>query len=272
MLTDHGRESVARVQGANDCLIPVLLYHAVPSREDPDDPLSVSVRRFSEHLDAIVESGRTVVTIGDLAAILRGEITCSGRLMAITFDDAYADTPEAIGAIRAEGLAATVYVTTGQIGTGTMLTSDGLDTLASWRLDVELGAHTVTHPFLDELDQTQIRREVRGSKEQLEELIGRSVDTFAYPYGAYEAKARDAVIEAGFSSAAAVKNALSHRADDPWAIARWTINSNTTKDGLREILAGGGAPMAWTHERRRTMAYRAARRLRRSIHRSGSTT
>ena len=45
--------------------------------------------------------------------------------------------------------------------------------------------------------------------------------TFAYPHGAYDKRVRQAVIDAGYVSAAAVKNAFSHPADDPYAIAAW---------------------------------------------------
>ena len=41
------------------------------------------------------------------------------------------------------------------------------------------------------------------------------ITTFAYPHGNYHRGVRAAVVEAGFDSAAAVKNAFSHPADDP---------------------------------------------------------
>jgi hypothetical protein len=130
---------------------------------------------------------------------------------------------------------------------------------------VELGAHSVTHPHLDELDVAEIEREVFDSKRQLEQLLGRPVETFAYPYGSYDRRVRDAVAAAGFQSAAAVKNALSHREDDPLAIARWTVRSATGAQQIARVLDGRGVPCAWSHERLRTRGYRAARRCRRAL-------
>ena len=76
---------------------------------------------------------------------------------------------------------------------------------------------------------------------QLEEHLGSSVATFAYPHGDHGRRVRAAVIAAGFSSAAAVKNALSHRGDDPFAIARWTVMRDTSTEQVARILAGEGA-------------------------------
>jgi peptidoglycan/xylan/chitin deacetylase (PgdA/CDA1 family) len=48
---------------------------------------------------------------------------------------------------------------------------------------VDIGAHTVTHPVLARLEPSRQRDEIRGSKAQLEEALGRGVRSFAYPYG-----------------------------------------------------------------------------------------
>ena len=92
--------------------------------------------------------------------------------------------------------------------------------------------------------------------------MNRTVDTFAYPHGSYDETVRAAVIDAGYRSAAAVKNAISHPGDDPWAIARYTVTSATTPEHLVDVLEGHGAPLAWRRERLRTRAARTARKLR----------
>jgi hypothetical protein len=73
---------------------------------------------------------------------------------------------------------------------------------------------------------------------------------------------RSAVIEAGYSSAVTVKNALSHAADDPFALARWTVTFGTPPSRIAEVLEGETVPLAWQRERLRTRVYRTARRRR----------
>lgn len=246
--------------------IPVLLYHSIPQVDADPDPLSVPQDLFRAHMEAVASSGRTPISVGELAAGLRGERQLPARPVTITFDDAYGNTPAAVDLVLSYGLCASVFVTTGQLDSGPMIRSDQLERLAGQPDRVELGAHSVSHPFLDELSPDEVEWELRESKRALETVIGRAVDSFAYPFGAYNRDVRAAVVDAGFSSAAAVKNAISHPSDDPWAIGRWTVKGATTPRQLERILDGGGAPRAWEHERLRTRAYRAARRVRRRLH------
>ena len=190
--------------------------------------------------------------------------------MLVTFDDGYDDSAAAIELLREHQIKSTLYVSTGRIDHARGPTLADLLSLARWPAEVELGAHTITHPHLDELALEDARREIEGSRQALQDAIGRDVLTFAYPHGMHSAAIRRLVIEAGFTSAAAVKNALSHPADDPWAIARWTVRRTTTAQELAAVLAGE-AQLAWRGERVRTRAYRSARRARRrTVRRPGS--
>jgi hypothetical protein len=48
---------------------------------------------------------------------------------------------------------------------------------------VTIGAHTVNHIALNQLDEATLRREVLTSRQRIEERIGRPVEHFAYPFG-----------------------------------------------------------------------------------------
>jgi peptidoglycan/xylan/chitin deacetylase (PgdA/CDA1 family) len=246
--------------------VPILLYHRVSDRAE--DPFAVAPARFDEHVAAIVQSGRTPLTMTEVADCLRGARAWPQRPVAITFDDGYADTPQAISRLRDADLRATVYVTTGTVGVADGLSGDQVRELAALPGTVELGAHTVSHRRLDEINRDHARREIADSKHTLESIIDKPIQTFAYPHGAYDVRARELVIEAGFQSAAAVKNALSHDGDDPWAVARWTVMKTTEAEQVRAFLDGRDAPLAWSGERLRTRAYRLVRRARRRIRRT----
>lgn len=66
---------------------------------------------------------------------------------------------------------------------------------------IEIGSHTVTHPFLSALPESLQQDEIRQSKILLEESIGQPVRSFAYPYGNYAIEAVSIVQEAGFDCA-----------------------------------------------------------------------
>jgi peptidoglycan/xylan/chitin deacetylase (PgdA/CDA1 family) len=245
--------------------IPVLLYHNVPRAVAATDRLAVPYELFCAHMDVVAASKRVPLTINQLADGLLGRRPLPPRPVAITFDDGYGNSLPAVEALEERDLAATIYVTTGTLSTGAMLTEDQIRRLAGRRDRVEVGAHSVNHPHLDELKPAQVELQVRLSKERLEQILGSAVDTFAYPFGSYDRRVREIVIAAGFQSAAAVKNALSHPGDDPWAIARWTADRTTSVGQVERLLGGRGARRAWSRERLRTRGYRAARRVRRQL-------
>ena len=62
------------------------------------------------------------------------------------------------------------------------LTSSELLALAASRF-VEIGAHTIDHPVLASLSADRQEREVGGSRDTLERVLGRPVGGFAYPFG-----------------------------------------------------------------------------------------
>jgi peptidoglycan/xylan/chitin deacetylase (PgdA/CDA1 family) len=83
------------------------------------------------------------------------------------------------------------------------MTAEEVVQLAEGRL-IDIGAHTVTHPILSTLSTPMQRKEIQGSKTRLEEILGRPVTSFAYPYGSrrdYSSETVTLVREAGFDCA-----------------------------------------------------------------------
>jgi len=69
---------------------------------------------------------------------------------------------------------------------------------------IDVGAHTVNHPVLSSLPAGEQRREIRTSKAHLEDILGRPVASFAYPYGTrsdYTEETMAIVRESGFACA-----------------------------------------------------------------------
>jgi peptidoglycan/xylan/chitin deacetylase (PgdA/CDA1 family) len=66
---------------------------------------------------------------------------------------------------------------------------------------VELGAHTVTHPNMEELSYEDCLQEMTESRDYLRELTGERVATFAYPFCKYGDDAVRAARDAGFDAA-----------------------------------------------------------------------
>jgi glycosyltransferase involved in cell wall biosynthesis/peptidoglycan/xylan/chitin deacetylase (PgdA/CDA1 family)/SAM-dependent methyltransferase len=83
------------------------------------------------------------------------------------------------------------------------LSVDEICALASTEI-VDIGAHSVTHPMLAALPVALQRDEVRRSKVDLEEILGRPVSWFAYPFGSrgtYTEESVGLVRQTGFAAA-----------------------------------------------------------------------
>jgi peptidoglycan/xylan/chitin deacetylase (PgdA/CDA1 family) len=245
--------------------IPILLYHSVSDVPQPGlDRWTVSPSRFREHVRAIADSGRVPLTVSDLACGLRGTATLPKHSVVVTFDDGYLDTLAAVECLLEASIPATVYLTGEYLGRPGMLGRSDVAELGDLGSGVEVGAHALTHRRLDELSRSRIEHELAGSRTLVADLVQRKCQTFAYPHGAHDRRVVSAVRATGYSSAAAVKNALSSPADNVFALARVTIEATATTSVVVRAL-NGKLPLARSGEALRTRTYRWARRLRRLL-------
>ncbi|MFF1273635.1 polysaccharide deacetylase family protein [Streptomyces marokkonensis] len=253
--------------------VPVLLYHAV--MDDPPEwiaEFTVTPKDFAAHLDAVVDSGRTPVTIGVLADGLAGRAPLPPRPVLLTFDDGFADLPGPTADVLAgRGLPATAYLTTGAIAPGgrsllppaPMMTLDEAARLEEAGL--EIGSHTVTHAQLDTLTERRLRAELLDSKAVLEDVLGHSVPHLAYPHGYNSPRVRAMAARAGYETAAAVRHALSSDRDERYRIARLIVRRGHTVADVEAWLAGGGARIAPYRDGPKTIAWRWYRRGRAAL-------
>lgn len=102
------------------------------------------------------------------------------------------------------------------------LTYEELLQMASCGL-FEIGAHTVSHPTLATLDQQQQEHEIAESKEQLEEMINRPVNSFAYPYGSYCDLSISLLQKLEFECACTVTTEPVHSSCDPYQLPRFAV-------------------------------------------------
>jgi peptidoglycan/xylan/chitin deacetylase (PgdA/CDA1 family) len=86
------------------------------------------------------------------------------------------------------------------------LTQSEVSTLDQGDL-VEVGSHTVMHPFLSALPLDLQRQEIQQGKARLEEILGHPVKSFAYPYGDFAPETVALVEEAGFERACSTVSA-----------------------------------------------------------------
>ena len=102
--------------------------------------------------------------------------------MVVTFDDAWADYhANALGPLVEHAIPSTMYVPSRLLDTPGHLTRTQLLEIAG--TGVRIGAHSRTHADLPACSDAELERQVLGSREDLEDLLGEPVTRFAYPAG-----------------------------------------------------------------------------------------
>jgi peptidoglycan/xylan/chitin deacetylase (PgdA/CDA1 family) len=117
---------------------------------------------------------------------------------------------------------------------GRPMSEDELAALAAG--PVEIGAHTLTHPSLPGLSAEDRRREIAGGRKRLEELAGRRVDAFAYPYGDYDAATVRLVKRSGFRTACTIHENRLSRLSSAFLLPRFPVR-DWSADELEQRLA-----------------------------------
>jgi peptidoglycan/xylan/chitin deacetylase (PgdA/CDA1 family) len=120
-------------------------------------------------------------------------------IVSTSWDDDSASGLRIAELLSARGLPGTFYVPTARLGEGSIFGGSDLRALST--SGFEIGAHTISHKILTELEQPELTREVAGCKEVLQQILGKEVATFCYPKGRFNARVVREVERAGYRGA-----------------------------------------------------------------------
>jgi peptidoglycan/xylan/chitin deacetylase (PgdA/CDA1 family)/glycosyltransferase involved in cell wall biosynthesis len=263
-----------RLNRAEEQKVPVLMYHSISDHASPKfKQFVVSPKLFAEHMAYLHQHKYTPVTVTQfVAALTQSGSKLPERPVVLTFDDGFADFyTEALPVIKRYGFAATLYAATAFInGTSRWLQHEGETArpMLTWEQlreinasGIECGGHSHSHPQLDILSQAEAYNEIVQCKRHLEDHLDQEVSSFAYPFGYHTADIRRLVQEVGYTSACAVKYAMSSETTDPFALARLVVRPDTNVDALAALLGGHSSPVfATIYARARTPLWQLARR------------
>lgn len=197
------------VFGDSKCTV-VLLYHRIglPRITSLVAGQYVAPALFRSQQASLIADGWQCVSLQQAAF---GKNEDRNRFV-LTFDDAYCSVYEhAYPALLKLGLTATIYVVAEQIGgcnqwdyrkgdcREPLMTLDQIREMADHGF--EIGSHTLSHPRLTSLDDKQLNRELKDSKQRLEDMLGRAVPSLSYPYGDHDQRVIAAARAAGYTNA-----------------------------------------------------------------------
>lgn len=159
------------------------------------------------------------------------------KSVAITFDDGCeTDLLAAAPILREAGFHATFYVTAGFLGQPGYLSTAQLRELSSSGL--EIGCHSMTHAYLNNLDPDQMRSEIVAARLKLEDVTGSTVEHFSCPGGRYDNAAIALAKQAGYRSFATSRVYPNRPSTDPFHLGRVAIMRDTNQSAFEKICTG----------------------------------
>lgn len=189
--------------------MPCLTYHKIGPRPRGVriKGLYVSTRLFTRQLAELAAAGFNTPAYG-----LAPTEANSDKTMALSFDDGFQSAfQNALEPLAQHGFRAIQFLVADRIGQFNEWEAQ-LGDVREPLMDVvqvkewlaaghQIGAHTLTHPFLTRVSAREAREQIFASGKKLEDLFGVPVRHFCYPYGDWNDPIRELVREAGYVTA-----------------------------------------------------------------------
>ncbi|MFH1962084.1 MAG: polysaccharide deacetylase family protein [bacterium] len=239
--------------------VTILAYHRVvavkPSASSHG--IWVEAKNFNKQMKLLHFMGFETISLDMLLASISGQEAggkgqgnvavpkLPKKSIILTFDDGYQDNYlYAFPILKKYGFTATVFLVKEQIGKVNqwdilpgeepirLLSIDEIKEMAGY--GISFGAHTVTHPHLAQLSKEEARSEIAQSGKGLEEIIGKEVTSFCYPYGEFNNEIKQMTKDAGYKCACACDT----EEPDIFALARVQIFPKTSLFGFWKKIQG----------------------------------
>ena len=195
----------------------------------------------------------------------RGLLAPGARVGAVTFDDGYLSILEnAVPELERLGIPATAFVVSDFLGhriesdpSERCMTRDELRRCASDLLSI--GSHTARHARMSAVDATRGHDELQRSRRTLEQILGRDVTLFCFPFGAYNSQALEWCLQAGYERVFTCDPTVAFRAPDEFVTGRVAVEPTDWRIEFHLKLMGAyrWLPAAFALKRRLLQRLRA---------------
>ncbi len=217
----------------------ILMYHAIDHpRAATEATLCCTPERFATQIAVLRDAGASFISLDQAVSVARDDVArAPDRAVVITIDDGFACAhAHALPILARFGVPATVFVVAGLIGQPaawlaaaglpmrTIMSATQLRDLAAQ--GITIGSHTMQHAMLDACTDDILTAELRDSRHRLEDVLGATVGSVAYPYGRHDRRVRDAVARAGYALACTTIAGRVRRDTDPLLLPRVSIDGD----------------------------------------------
>jgi peptidoglycan/xylan/chitin deacetylase (PgdA/CDA1 family) len=214
--------------------VPILCYHNIKNFEASDGPMtkvySVKPADFAAQMKALSSAGYHTILPAQLYDYLLHDGPLPSKPIMITFDDTRGEQ-YTIGAAEMEkyGFKGVFFVMTVSINRPNYLTKEQIAALSD--TGHVIAAHTWDHHRVTKYTGEDWNTQLVKPKAKLEEIIGKPVTYFAYPFGLWNKEAIPEVKKSGYQMAF-ILSTKRDSIDPLYTIRRMIVSGTWTTEGM----------------------------------------
>ena len=235
--------------------IPILMYHSIADEVDatvhPYFRTVTTPAGFARQIAFLRQEGYEAVTLSEasrrLAAAVSGA-THVAKTIVLTFDDGFRDFfTAAYPVLEPAGFKATVFLASAFVGRPFLNGRECLgvrEVKALCDNGIEFGSHSVSHRHLVDLTDEQLVDEVVGSRQAIQQITGKEVTLFSYPFRfpeenlAFTRSLGRLLAERGYRAGVTTAIGRARATNDPLFLPRLPMNDCDDTSLLRAKLDG----------------------------------
>ena len=188
--------------------VPILCYHQVRNWKERDGKVGkdyiVEVQNFKDQIKMLADSGYHTILPDQLYAYLNTGAALPSKPIMLTFDDTDLDQFTTVNPIlKKYGYKAVYFIMTVSIGKKGKFV-DYMSSEQIKQLSDEgnvIGSHTYDHKNFKKYEGKDWEEQLDKPTKRLEEITGKKIENFAYPFGLWNAEGIPELKKRGFKMA-----------------------------------------------------------------------
>ena len=210
--------------------VPILCYHQIRNWKAGDGPMTkdytVETQNFKDQMKMLADSGYNTILPDQLYAYLNEGATLPKKPIMLTFDDTVLDQFTTVNpTLKKLGYKAVYFIMTVSIGKKgkfvNYMSSEQIKQLSDEGNTI--GSHTYDHKNFKKYEGKDWEEQLDKPTKKLEEITGKKIEYFAYPFGLWNSQGFPELKKRGFKMAFALADKRDEK--DPLMCVRRIIAS-----------------------------------------------
>ncbi len=187
--------------------VPILCYHQIRNWTEKDGKVGkdyiTPIETFKSHIKMLADSGYNTILPDQLYAYLNEGKPLPEKPVMITFDDTGRDQyTVAAPTLKKYGFKAAYFIMTVSIGKKGLISYMTKEEIKELSDDGNvIGSHTYDHKNVKKYEAADWIEQIEKPSKKLEEITGKKIEHFAYPFGLWNPEAIPELKKRGMKSA-----------------------------------------------------------------------